>query len=89
MKKEDNTAEYTQLNFNTNPHIDNFEKANQEYLDSIDPVELARAKEMFSKIVIDVENPFEDFVQNVKAYSEECDYHEGIDDSGEVSEDNI
>lgn len=55
----------------------------EKYLNSINPEELAEAKAKFNKIVIDSENPFEDFVQN------NIDYYEGLDDSNDVPEDNI
>lgn len=98
MNKEDNTVDLSNLGKITKEALEmmksdeykedmvqlaKFKQMDQEYLDSIDPIELAKAKEMFSKIVIDLENPLEEFVQG------HIDYYEGIDDSGDVAEDNI
>jgi len=54
-------------------------RLNREYLESIDSVELAKTKEMFSKIVLE---PV-DFFKDVE------DYYTDIDDSNDVSEDII
>jgi len=45
-------------------------QADQAYLDSIDPEELAAAKEMFSSIKIPVDDVFTDFIENLKDFSE-------------------